>query len=52
MKFKLLIAFCLPLAAACAEKPDEAPAPAVEAAQQPVALTRSAAAEDLSLIHI
>ena len=52
MKFKLLIAFGLPLVAACAEKPDEAPAPAVDAAQQPIALSRSASAEDARVFFI
>jgi hypothetical protein len=52
MKIQLLIAFCLPLAAACAEKPDEAPAPAVDATQQPVALSRSASAEDARVFFI
>ena len=52
MKIKLLIAICLPLAAACTEKPDEAPAAAVNAAQQPAALSRSASAEDARVFFI
>ena len=52
MKIKLLIAFCLPLAAACAEKPNEAPSPAVDAAQQPAELLRSASAEDARVFFI
>jgi len=52
MKVKLLIAICLPLAAACTEKPDEAPAAAVNAAQQPAALSRSASAEDARVFFI
>jgi hypothetical protein len=52
MKIKLLIAFCLPLAVACTEKPDETPAAAVNAAQQPAALSRSASAEDARVFFI
>jgi hypothetical protein len=52
MKIKLLLAICLPLAAACTEKPDEAPAAAVNAAQQPAALSRSASAEDARVFFI
>ena len=52
MKIKLLIAICLPLAAACTEKPDEAPAAAVNAAQQPAAPSRSASAEDARVFFI
>ena len=52
MKIKLLIAICLPLAAACTEKPDETPAVAVNTAQQPAALSRSASAEDARVFFI
>ena len=52
MKINLLIAFCLPLVAACAEKPDETPPPAADAAQEPAALTRSASAEDARVFFI
>jgi hypothetical protein len=52
MKIKLLIAFCLPLAVACTEKPDGTPAAAVNAAQQPAALSRSASAEDARVFFI
>jgi hypothetical protein len=52
MKIQFLIALCLPLAAACAEKPDEAPAPAGDTAQQPAPLSRSISAEDARVFFI
>ena len=52
MKIQILIALCLPLAAACAEKSDEASAPAMDTAQQPAAQSRSVSAEDARVFFI